>query len=104
MDQAEQAAAISKQQVAARDAEVSRLQAELGDLDARLSEVQRSHTAQHDEIGRLRGTIAALDADKDGLQTAVDDKAEALQSTQAQLRDAVSKVLMLLSDVSVRLS
>ena len=88
-EQAEQTAAISKQQLSSRDVEIQRINQERLATEGRLSELQRVYNQQQDELQRLRITINSLDADKDALQTATDEKTEAIQALRAQMQDRV---------------
>ncbi|XP_077983787.1 centrosomal protein of 135 kDa-like [Glandiceps talaboti] len=102
-DAAQQKATATQMRLLAEQAERSledhqrRLTKKSGDLQAsqelssrleeKLAEVSDANTANRQEIAGLRGTIAALDREKDSLQMTVDEKTEKIVAAENSLLD-----------------
>ncbi|XP_013412187.1 centrosomal protein of 135 kDa-like, partial [Lingula anatina] len=54
-------------------------------LEERSTDLQRANVNQSDQITQLRGTISALDGEKDSLQMTVDEKSERIAGLDAEV-------------------
>ncbi|CAH1777332.1 unnamed protein product [Owenia fusiformis] len=99
-EQAETSLMDNRRQLIAKEGDLRAVEERAAQLEVRVAELMRHGKVKDDEIVTLRGTISALDREKDALQIAVDDKAE----RNVDLEDTVLERDKLLSDFKINTS
>jgi len=85
-EQAERAAKDQQTLLEHKESELRSMDEHVRLLEEQVSSLKRINDADHDELSKLRATVAELDREKDELQIAVDEKTE----QEASRMDAVA--------------
>ena len=84
-DHAEKSLEDNKTRLSKRDLDLRNTTDRVLQLETQVAESQRQVQLQHDEISRLRNTLASLDQEKDALQASVEDKTERIVRLEEEL-------------------
>ena len=88
-DQAERSLQEHQQRLNKKEGDLRLLEERCARQDERINDLQRAIRIKEEDVVHLRGTINAIDSEKDALQITVDEKTERIAELE---QDSIDKV------------